>query len=149
MEQNDAVQDEITRYDTGEHPMVQVVQHQPLPGRRWFAFGWFLFGIALILAVLLVAVPLHDYLNAQHRADTELDCRNGIGNALAAAQATQVSDLSDGLVIAFTDQDSAEVRARLDRDGDYIDMLAALKLEAVSICRDDPTYTPPVPAATP
>lgn len=140
MEQTDEMY--IDGEHSGEHPMVQVIQHSPLPGRRWFAVGWVLFAVALILAILLIALPLSSYIGGQHRADQELDCRNRIGNALAAAQAQQISDLSDGLVIAFTNDDATEIQERLNHDGDRIDQLSDLKLDAVQICRDDPSYTP-------
>jgi uncharacterized membrane protein YdfJ with MMPL/SSD domain len=128
---------------TGEHPLIQVVQHKPFPGRRPFAFGVVFLGIAAILAVLLIGLPLNSYLDSQKRAAHELNCRNAIGNALQEAQATLSANVARGLTAVVRKEDTAGIIAQIDADRARISSLGALRSQAVDLCHDDPTFRPP------
>jgi len=128
---------------SGEHPLIQVVQHKPLPGRRWFAVGLVLGALAVILATLLVGLPLHRYLQEQARANQELDCRNRIATALQEAQATLTVHLAEGLTTVVRRGDTAAVLIKIDADRERVASLGELRGQSVEICEDNPQFRIP------
>lgn len=145
---------ETPEHTPAEVPATLIVKPQP-EGARLRAWARFLIPFAMVLAIGVFAPPIYQLVNHLNRNDTELDCRNDIGNALQGWQAIVSGDVAEGLSNVLRGVDNADLLERLDQDRDRQAQVASLRAAAVSTCQDNPSYDlpadlqPPVPGSVP